>query len=96
MSPDSDPEYWDFSFEEFGRYDMTAAVRHILNVNDNGDDKLSLIAFSEGTSSAFYALSMDFPESQYLTDHLNLFVSMGTVTEMRYADEPVLEAIASS
>lgn len=32
---DSSTEYWDFSFEEFGQYDIPCAISHILKNTDD-------------------------------------------------------------
>ena len=45
LDPDSDPEFWNFSFEEFGSKDLTAAVSFIQEKRGN-DDKISLFGYS--------------------------------------------------
>lgn len=44
MDPDSSPEFWDFSFEEFGVYDIPSTIKHILK--STGEDKITLVGYS--------------------------------------------------
>lgn len=34
LEPDTEPEFWDFSFEEFGSDDLMTAIDYILSVTD--------------------------------------------------------------
>ena len=55
------------------------------------NDKVSLVAYSEGTTAAFSALSIsEYSAKAYLESTLNLFVALAPITAMRYADEPLL------
>jgi len=50
-----DPEYWSFSFDEMGKYDIPAAVDYILN-NTQAND-LYYIGHSMGTSMFWVAMN---------------------------------------
>ncbi|XP_075531808.1 gastric triacylglycerol lipase-like isoform X2 [Dermacentor variabilis] len=50
LSPD-EPEYWQFSFDEMGRYDVAACIDHVLNAT--GASKLTVVGFSQGTLANF-------------------------------------------
>ena len=45
LDPDSEIEYWNFSFEEFGKYDLKTAVEFIQKERQN-DDKITLMGYS--------------------------------------------------
>ena len=52
----SDPEeYYDYSYEKLGQYDLPAQVGMVLE--RTGQSKLTYIGHSQGTSQMFYALS---------------------------------------
>ena len=45
---DDKPEYWDFSFDEMGRFDLPANIDFVLE--KTGKDKIIYIAHSQGTT----------------------------------------------
>ena len=51
----SDPEFWDFSFDEFAEYDLPANLAYISL--STGTKKIRYIGHSQGTSQMFAALS---------------------------------------
>lgn len=57
LHPDDDANFWDYSFEEFGKFDIPAAVDYILNLKNEKGKKVTLISFSEGTTSSFFGLA---------------------------------------
>ena len=50
------PLYWNFTFEEMGLYDLPAFVDYVLALI--GQEKLSYIGHSEGTTQMFIGASM--------------------------------------
>ena len=54
MSPDTDERFWAYSFEEFGGFDLKAVIEFIKK-EKNSKDKISLVGYSEGTTSSFFA-----------------------------------------
>ena len=50
-----DKHYWDFSFVEMGKYDLTAMFNYILKKTKQ--EKLVFVGHSQGTLVLFYALS---------------------------------------
>lgn len=92
MEADSDPAFWEFSFEEFGSYDLSAAIKAIQA--ETGQKKIALVAYSEGTTAAFYALSFrSEKESAFFNSSLSIFVALGPMTELKNVDEPVLRLL---
>ncbi|XP_072948164.1 lipase 1-like [Epargyreus clarus] len=55
LNPDKDADFWQFSVEEVGLYDVPALVDHILQ--NTGVDKLNYIGFSQGCTAYFIMCS---------------------------------------
>ncbi|KAH6925018.1 hypothetical protein HPB50_027170 [Hyalomma asiaticum] len=51
----NDPEYWKFSFDEIGRYDIAAVVDHVLSAT--GERTLTLLSLSQGVTTILVFLS---------------------------------------
>uniref|UniRef100_A0A182F9N1 Lipase n=1 Tax=Anopheles albimanus TaxID=7167 RepID=A0A182F9N1_ANOAL len=58
LSPET-REFWDFSFDEIGRYDLPAIVDHVLT--ETGHPKLHYVGHSQGTT-IFFILNAERPE----------------------------------
>ena len=81
MSPDTDRRFWDFSFEEFGGFDLKSVIEFIKS-EKRSQDKISLVGYSEGTTSSFYATAED---PAYYKKNLNLFVALAPCVIMKDA-----------
>ena len=55
LNPDTDKDFWDFSWQEMGKYDHLANILYIKNVT--GASKIGYVGYSQGTLTMFYALS---------------------------------------
>lgn len=53
----SDPEYWEFGFEEMGDFDLPTTIDYVLKAT--GKKQLSILSFSQGTTITFYSLAMN-------------------------------------
>ncbi|KAH6924809.1 hypothetical protein HPB50_025536 [Hyalomma asiaticum] len=51
----SDPQYWQWSFDEIGRFDVAAAIDLVLSTT--GASNLALLGFSQGFTSSLVLLS---------------------------------------
>lgn len=69
----SDSQYWDFSWEEMGKYDMPAMINYVLKTS--GRPTISYIGHSEGTTQAFVGFSLD----QSLAKKVSYFAALGSV-----------------
>ncbi|XP_049881144.1 lipase 3-like [Pectinophora gossypiella] len=58
LSPNQS-EFFNFSWDEIGRYDIPANIDYILNVT--GQQKLSYVGYSQG-NTAFFVMCSEFPE----------------------------------
>ncbi|XP_072140841.1 lipase member M-like [Dermacentor andersoni] len=79
----NDPEYWKFSFDEIGRYDVAAGVDHVLNAT--GAERLTLVSLSQGVTSILVFLSTR-PE---YNDKVDLVVAYGPVANVSHLGPPL-------
>lgn len=56
LNPNKDPEYWEYSFDEHGYFDIPAIVDYVLNATQQ--PKLNYIGHSQGTTDFFVMTSM--------------------------------------
>ena len=90
LSPDTQREFWNFDFEDFGGYDLRACIEFIQNERSD-QAKISLIGYSEGTTSTFFAASED-PE--YYQSKLNVFIALAPVGSLKYVGDKKLKTMA--
>jgi len=76
LSTDS-KEFWDFSFNELGNYDLPAMIDHVLN--QTNAEKIQYIGHSQGTTS-FWAMCAQRPE------YCNKIISMQALAPVAYLD----------
>jgi pimeloyl-ACP methyl ester carboxylesterase len=69
----SDDQFWDFSWEDMGNYDLPAMLNYVLQTS--GRPTLSYIGHSEGTTQAFVGFSMN----QSLARKVSYFGALGPV-----------------
>ncbi|POM65270.1 Triacylglycerol Lipase [Phytophthora palmivora] len=69
----NDDIYWDFSWEDMGRFDLPAMLRYALKTS--GQKTIALVAHSEGTTESFVAFSMD----QTLARSVSYFAALAPV-----------------
>ena len=69
-------KFWDFSFQEMGKYDVPAIIKYI--VEKTNQQKIVYIGHSQGTSQMFAALSM--PGTQdYVSQHISKFLALAPI-----------------
>lgn len=78
-----EPEFWQFSFDEIGRYDVAAAIDHVLNAT--GARKLTVLGFSQGTLTNFILQSTR-PE---YSEKVSLFIGYGPIGNITHIKNPV-------
>lgn len=54
LDPNKDEQFWQFSFQELGDFDMPASIDYVRE--QTGVKKLTYIGHSQGTTQMFYAL----------------------------------------
>jgi pimeloyl-ACP methyl ester carboxylesterase len=88
MVPDASSDYFNYSFQKLGQYDLPAQIDMVKQ--KTGVSKVTYMGHSQGTSQMFYALSK-FPNE--ISSRVNLFVACAPVTRMANAD-PSLKNVA--
>ncbi|XP_077493234.1 lysosomal acid lipase/cholesteryl ester hydrolase-like [Amblyomma americanum] len=82
-----DPSYWQWSFDEIGRYDVPATIDHVLKAT--GAPKLTLVALSQGAVTTLVLLSSR-PE---YNDKVDLVIAYGPVANLTHAGPPLSLAL---
>ena len=72
----SDKKFWDYSFQEMGRYDVKANLELILKTT--GKQKLVYIGHSQGTTQMFAALT-DPEVSDYVNSKVSKYIALAPV-----------------
>ena len=68
--------FWDFSFQEMGQYDVKANIEYITRIT--GQEKLTYVGHSQGTSQMFAALSR--PETtSFVNSKVNKFIALAPI-----------------
>lgn len=86
-----DSEYWDFSFDEMGLYDVPANIDYILNIS--GVEKLNYIGHSQGTLQFFLSYTY---RPEYMKQKIEKFVALGTVFTEFYTKSWVVKLVQKS
>ena len=82
LSNDSDA-FWDFSFQEFAKYDLPAMVDYSLKVT--GQKQLFYAGHSEGTMMIFAGLS----ENEALQKKIKIAFNLAPVARIAHATSPI-------
>uniref|UniRef100_A0A8C3UAC3 AB hydrolase-1 domain-containing protein n=1 Tax=Catharus ustulatus TaxID=91951 RepID=A0A8C3UAC3_CATUS len=77
-------EFWQFSFDEIGKYDIPAELNFIMN--KTGQKHIYYIGHSEGTTAGFVAFST-YPE---LSQKIKAFFALAPVATITHATSPLL------
>ncbi|NWX17390.1 LICH hydrolase, partial [Aegotheles bennettii] len=81
----SQKEFWQFSFDEMGKYDIPAELYFIMN--KTGQKDVYYVGHSEGSTAGFIAFST-YPE---LAERVKMFYALGPVTTCSYATSPLIK-----
>lgn len=83
LDPDSEPEFWDFSFSEMAEFDMPAVIDFIQS-ESRSDDKITYIGYSQGATIGFWGMNTN-PE--YYESKVKLFVAIAPAVMFEYTRE---------
>ncbi|KAJ0180977.1 hypothetical protein K1T71_003062 [Dendrolimus kikuchii] len=83
LNPDTDPEFWNFSFDENGYYDLTATIGFILEKTEK--PKVNFIGHSQGTTDFFIMNSL---RPQY-NDKIAVSINLAPVTWLAHIESPL-------
>lgn len=95
LDADSDPDFWNFSFEEFGEKDIPAVGEHILKTSKS-DTKLTIIGYSQGTTSLLYGMSIQSSAAQFYKDKVQNVVLLAPAIFFRGLSYPKLVELANN
>jgi pimeloyl-ACP methyl ester carboxylesterase len=85
-----DDEFWDFTWEDMGLYDVPAEINYVLDAS--GRSTLSYVGHSEGTTQAFVAFS----KNQELARSVSYFGALTPVAWTGAATSPILVTLAKT
>ncbi|CAH2048335.1 unnamed protein product, partial [Iphiclides podalirius] len=90
LDPDVDEEFWEFSFEEFGYYDLPAIIDSVLNHTAAGS--VTAIGHSQG-NTIFYVLAATRPE---YNEKVNLMIALSPICFLQNVPPPLKTIIELS
>ncbi|KAE9014493.1 hypothetical protein PF011_g8030 [Phytophthora fragariae] len=85
---DDDDEFWEFSWEDMGKYDLPAEINYVLNKTRRST--LSYVGHSEGTTQAFVGFSTD----QELAKKVSYFAALAPVAWTGHLTANVFKTMA--
>ncbi|KAK1945507.1 Lipase member M [Phytophthora citrophthora] len=83
-----DDSFWDFSWEEMGRFDLPAMLNYVRETSKQ--DTVALVGHSEGTTQAFVAFSND----QELAQTVSYFAALAPVAWLGNTKAKALQFLA--
>ena len=79
-------EFWQFSFNEMGNYDIPAVINYIKTVNKS-NEKIIYFGHSQGTTSMFSGLIQKY---DFYKENIKLFVALAPIARLSYLDSTLL------
>ncbi|XP_063530711.1 lipase 1-like [Cydia strobilella] len=79
LDPDRDLEFWKFSVDEMGQFDIPAMIDYVLDTTNA--ETLNYIGYSQGGGS-FFIMNSEKPE---YADKINLFIGLAPATRHYYS-----------
>lgn len=88
LDPDRDPEYWQFSVDEIGLYDVPATIDYVLKYTNA--DKVNYIGFSQGAGTYFIMCS----EKPKYCDKAQVLIALAPAARQTYTKSLPYRALA--
>ncbi|XP_073960785.1 gastric triacylglycerol lipase-like [Choristoneura fumiferana] len=88
LNPDKDLEFWKFSFDDMGLYDIPAMVDYVLE--QTSAKKLIYIGFSQG-GGTFFIMNSEKPE---YAEKIGLFIGLSPSTRNLYSKSLVFRGLS--
>ena len=82
--------FFDYSFEEMGKYDIPAWIQYIRN--ETKRNKIVVVAHSQGATSAITKMVDDI---KWWNERVEVFVSLGGVTRLDHSSSNLLKELAN-
>ena len=86
LNPDTQPAFWDFSFQEMGKYDVPALLDYVED--HTGHKKVAYVGHSQGCAQMFSALV---DQADYFKDRLSVFIALAPAVELGHTYSPMLQ-----
>ena len=83
-------EFWQYSFNELGIYDIPAVINHIKSVNKS-KEKIIYFGHSQGTTLMFSGLVQKY---EFYKKNIKLFVALAPVARLSYLDSTLLSIMS--
>jgi len=83
-----DDAFWEFSWEDMGKFDLPAMLSHVLAVS--GQSTVALVGHSEGTTQAFVAF-----QNQTLAQSVSYFAALAPIAWLGNTKAKALKFLAS-
>ncbi|XP_053614874.1 lipase 3-like [Plodia interpunctella] len=87
LSPDC-AEFWQFTWDEMGRYDLPATIDYILK--ETKQEKLAYIAHSQGTT-IFFVMASELPE---YNDKISVMIALSAVSYLSHTKSLLLSTLS--
>ena len=92
ISPE-DKEFWDYSFQEMGQYDVKANIKFVLDQTRQA--KLTYVGHSQGTSQMFAALG-DPVTAPYINSKVKKYIALAPIVYMTHVTSKLLRIVTST
>jgi predicted alpha/beta hydrolase len=90
VKPMNSKDYWQFSYQQMGRYDVPANIDYVLT--KTGQKTLSYAGHSQGTSQMFVALSDD-KTKEYVNSKVKVFLALAPIVYLANQDSLFLNIL---
>ncbi|KPJ06301.1 Lipase 1 [Papilio machaon] len=90
LDPNTNDDFWDFSFHESGFYDLPAIIDTVLHMT--GEKKINAIGHSQG-NTIFYVLGSTRPE---YNDKINILIALAPICFLQNVPPPLSTIIKVS
>ena len=81
-----DGEFFNYSFEDMGAYDLPANIEYVLN--QTGASRISYVGHSQGTTQFFYSMAKD---NAWLAKRVKVFAALGPVVRIDHCTSELLQ-----
>nr|XP_023025813.1 lipase 3-like [Leptinotarsa decemlineata] len=90
LNPDTDVEFWDYTWHEMGVFDIPSIIDHILE--KTGTDGVYYVGHSQG-STVFYVMASMKPE---YNKKIKTHISLAPIVYLSHLKSPILRVLAAS
>lgn len=85
-------EFWQFTFDEMGKYDLPALIKYIRKLNPS-KEKIIYIGHSQGTTSFFSGMSLN---PNFFKENINIMVALAPIARLTNMSSNFLKVLEGS